>query len=189
MTQLECDKILILKLKKDISEIIEKYTVIPESEVSKIVETCILPEDTGKDTHRLVIQWQDSYYKFKGNNVVFQPIKFVKLLLSISVLLSEFNHLTIINIFCDVLEIFFVKLSQNEATVLLFLYQVSSAATMNDENIYDSYLKYIAKREFLMLDKKIFYSTLQKLCDNKLIVIDNGNYFVVDKIIGKNKKD
>lgn len=34
MTQLECDKILILKLKKDISEIIEKYTVIPESEVS-----------------------------------------------------------------------------------------------------------------------------------------------------------
>lgn len=183
MTQPECDEIMILELREDISKIIEKYSLISKSEIKKIVERSVLSENLSRDTHRWVLQWKDSSYRFKGKNVVFKPIKFVKLLLSISAVSENVDYVTVLSIFCDVLEIFSIKLSQDESVVLLFLYQLSSMMALNDENVYEYYLRYVTTHNCLRLDVKMFCNTLKKLLDDKLIFIDNGNYFVADRII------
>lgn len=184
MKNSEQENKLILETKNNISAIIEKYSVIPEKEIHRIVDTCILSEYEIKDAHRVVIQWKDSYYSLKGKNIVFQPIKFIKLLLSIMVSLADLNFITIVNIFCDVLDTFSITLSQDESTILLCIYKLANMEIVNDDNFYAYYSKFATERNVLVLNEREFRDVVQKLADSKLIIIENGNYFVVDKIIG-----
>lgn len=174
---------IILEIKNDLSTIIEKHLVIPEKEIHRVVDACILSENEIKDAHRVVVQWKDSYYSFKGKNIVFQPIKFVKLLLSIMASLADLNFITIANIFCDVLDTFSIILSQDESTILLCIYKLANMETVNDDNFYTYYSKFATERNVLVLNEKEFRDVVQKLADSKLIKIENGNYFVADKII------
>lgn len=178
----------LLQIKKQVSKTIVEYSVIPEKEIKELVNACFFLKDADVDTHRTIINYNCNYYHLKASNVIFHPIKFIKLLLSIGVLLADFNYLSVINIFCDVLNVISVTLSLDEASVLLCLYRISNIKNIDDCNIYNIYLEYISNINSSIMDKGDFFNTLQKLIDKRLVILEDGNYYVNDKIIVKDKK-
>lgn len=179
------EEILVLDVKNDIAKIIEQYFLISKTEINKVMDSCVLTEDLVIDTYRLIIRWKDEYYNFKGKNIVFHPIKFVKMLLSITVSISDLNFVTIINILCDVLNVFAIKLSQDESEVLICIYELVNMMAVDDYNIYGCYIEFANRHNIMLLEEDVFFGILKKLVNNKLIVIENGNYFATDIIIGK----
>lgn len=176
--------IAILELKKDVSNVISKNINISNSDLNDILDSCIVEDNMLQTNYRLVVHLKGKYMHIKGCNLIFQPVKFIRLLLTLSVSLVELNVLSVLKIFCDVLELFSIELSQSESSILICLYNLGSKMVINDNNIYNLYVDFAKERNLFLYERVEFNNIIKKLLDANMIVIEDGIYYVEEKIIG-----
>ena len=154
---------------------------------SRIAETA---GDADESKHRLIVHWKDKYIHFKSHNIVFQPAKFIRALLNAYITFTgHLNIATLVNALCDVLSVFLIQLSKEEAMILVSLVHLSSIMLLEDENLYSSYLSLNMKMESVIIDKNEFEECIKSLVDKKILTIENGYYYIEEKIIYENRKD
>ena len=140
--------------------------------------------DIDESKHRLIIYWKDKYIHFKSNNIIFQPVKFVRALLSICItLMGDLNIATLVNTLCDVLAVFSIQLSREESMILISLIHLSSVMLLEDENLYSAYVSLSKKRGRTVIEENEFEDCIRNLINKKILTIDNGYYYVEEKII------
>ena len=168
----------------------ELYTTIinqinlSEDDIKNIINSCIKEGDIDESKHRLIIYWKDKYIHFKSNNIIFQPVKFVRALLSICItLMGDLNIATLVNTLCDVLAVFSIQLSREESMILISLIHLSSVMLLEDENLYSAYVSLSKKRGRTVIEENEFEDCIRNLINKKILTIDNGYYYVEEKII------
>lgn len=175
-----------LLLKKELFAVINKQVSLSENDIKKIIDSCIVTGNTDKSDHRLIIHCKNGDINFKSNNVVFQPGKFIRALLSICVtFMGDLNIATLINTLCDVLAVFSIRLSEDESIILISIVYLSRVMLLDDKNLYSSYVGLSRERGKNVIDKTGFESAIRKLIDKKILIIENGYYYVAEKIIYK----
>lgn len=180
---------VISSLKKELSMIIIKQIDLPEDDINNLIDSCIKESNLDEGKHRLIVQWKDNYIHLKGNNIVFQPVKFIRALLSICITINgDLNIATLINTICNVLAVFSIQLSKEESMILVSLVDLSSVMLLEDENLFSSYVSLSRKRGRTIIDKNEFEDCIRNLINKKIITLDNGNYYVEEKIIFKKQK-
>lgn len=176
-------------LKQELFTVINKQIHLSEHDIKNIIDSCLKENATDESKHRLIVQWKDEYIHFKGHNIVFQPVKFIRALLNAYItFMKDLNIATLINTLCDVLSVFLIQLSKEEAMILVSLVHLSSIMLLEDENLYSSYVSLNMKRENIVIDKIEFEECIKSLVDKKILTIENGYYYVEEKIIYEKQK-
>ncbi len=177
---------VILLLKKELSSVIIRQIDLSEDDIKKLIDSCIKEGDIDESKHRLIVHWKDKYIHLKNNNIVFQPVKFIRALLSVCITFKgDLNIPTLINTLCDVLAVFSIQLSKEESMILVYLIHLSSIMLLEDENLYSSYVNLSRKRGRIVIEENEFEECIRNLINKKILTIDNGYYNVEEKIIYK----
>lgn len=95
------------------------------------------------------------------------------------------NYAVLINTLCDILEVFAISLSKEESLILLSLIHLSSVMLLEDQNLYNSYVSLSKKKGTPIVDKNEFEECIRDLVDKKILIIENGYYYIEEKIVCK----
>ena len=176
----------ISSLKKEIFSVISRQINLSKSDIDTIIDACVKEGVWDESKHRLVVQWKEKYIHFRSANIFFQPVKFIRALLSAYITFKgDVNYAVLINTLCDILEVFAISLSKEESLILLSLIHLSSVMLLEDQNLYNSYVSLSKKKGTPIVDKNEFEECIRDLVDKKILIIENGYYYIEEKIVCK----
>lgn len=173
------------ELQNQITQNLEAKIGLLHEDALKVFDSSVCFSDLISQTpDRVIFKINEDYIRLSSRCVALQPLKFIRSLIALGVSISSLNFTSIIISLCDVFDYFLLKLTYEEASILVALYLEQNKQTITDDNIFEIYTHFSEKRtDRYVKDKSEFYQVLQKLEKTGIIAINDGIYKAQDVIV------